>query len=64
MNEPAMTAPTSTAGRRTGSGRRQTAETSVEVELDVDGSGAADVSTGLPFFDHMVGQLGATAAST
>ncbi|MGH9080494.1 MAG: imidazoleglycerol-phosphate dehydratase HisB [Acidimicrobiales bacterium] len=43
---------------RTGSGRRRTKETSVDVALDIDGSGACDVSTGLPFFDHMLGQLG------
>jgi imidazoleglycerol-phosphate dehydratase len=37
---------------------RVTNETSVQVLLDVDGAGAAKVSTGLPFFDHMVSQLG------
>jgi imidazoleglycerol-phosphate dehydratase len=52
-----MTISTST-GHRTGSGRRRTKETAVDVELDVDGSGVCDVSTGLPFFDHMLGQLG------
>jgi len=26
--------------------------------LDVDGTGSTEVATGLPFFDHMVGQLG------
>jgi imidazoleglycerol-phosphate dehydratase len=48
----------STTAHRTGSGRRRTKETTIDVELDVDGSGVCDVSTGLPFFDHMVGQLG------
>jgi imidazoleglycerol-phosphate dehydratase len=38
--------------------KRQTKETSIDIEIDVDGSGAADVSTGLPFFDHMLSQLG------
>ena len=38
--------------------KRETKETTVEVTLDLDGTGAADVDTGLPFFDHMVSQLG------
>lgn len=37
---------------------RVTKESSVRVELDVDGSGAASSTTGVPFFDHMVEQLG------
>jgi imidazoleglycerol-phosphate dehydratase len=36
---------------------RTTGETSVAVRLDVDGSGRSDVSTGLPFYDHMLDQL-------
>ena len=51
------TIPTPSAPR-TGSAFRSTKETSIEVVLDVDGSGATDVETGLPFFDHMVSQLG------
>ena len=43
---------------RSASKRRATKETSIEVDLCVDGSGATDVATGLPFFDHMLGQLG------
>jgi imidazoleglycerol-phosphate dehydratase len=43
---------------RTASARRATKETSIEVDLTIDGQGATDVSTGLPFFDHMVSQLG------
>ena len=38
--------------------RRTTAETDIDLELDLDGSGTTDVSTGLPFFDHMLDQLG------
>jgi imidazoleglycerol-phosphate dehydratase len=54
-----MTSPTTAQSTpRTGSVRRATKETSIEVDLDVDGTGATDVSTGLPFFDHMVSQLG------
>jgi imidazoleglycerol-phosphate dehydratase len=37
---------------------RATKETAIEAELVIDGSGRSDVSTGLPFFDHMVEQLG------
>jgi imidazoleglycerol-phosphate dehydratase len=36
---------------------RATKETSVTVELDLDGTGTARVSTGVPFFDHMLAQL-------
>ena len=38
--------------------RRTTKETAIEVRLVLDGTGHADVTTGLPFFDHMIGQLG------
>ena len=37
---------------------RNTAETSIEIEINLDGSGITDISTGLPFFDHMLDQLG------
>jgi imidazoleglycerol-phosphate dehydratase len=37
--------------------KRETKETSVLVDLDLDGGGTAEVSTGLPFFDHMLDQL-------
>ena len=38
---------------------RTTRETSIDVSIDLDGrSGVVDVSTGLPFFDHMLDQLG------
>ncbi len=43
---------------RTASVTRSTKETNVEVTIDLDGSGTVDVSTGLPFFDHMLDQLG------
>ncbi len=38
--------------------RRATKETTIEVSLVLDGAGLVSVSTGLPFFDHMVSQLG------
>jgi imidazoleglycerol-phosphate dehydratase len=36
---------------------RATAETKVLVELDLDGSGRAEISTGIGFFDHMLHQI-------
>ena len=38
--------------------QRTTKESDVLVELEVDGTGIADVETGVPFFDHMLAQLG------
>ena len=43
---------------RTAKRNRTTKETSIEISVDLDGSGDAQVETGLPFFDHMVSQLG------
>ena len=37
---------------------RSTAETTIELDLEIDGSGTAKASTGIPFFDHMLEQLG------
>jgi imidazoleglycerol-phosphate dehydratase len=37
---------------------RVTRETKVSIELELDGSGITDVATGVPFFDHMLAQLG------
>ncbi len=50
-------------GIRTGQSRtarveRATKESKVFVALDLDGTGETDVSTGVPFFDHMLSQLG------
>ena len=42
---------------RKGAVARKTKETSIEVALDLDGSGASDISTGVGFFDHMLDQL-------
>jgi imidazoleglycerol-phosphate dehydratase len=33
---------------------RKTAETDIQLELDLDGTGTADVKTGVGFFDHML----------
>lgn len=43
---------------RTASRSRATKETSIEVSIDLDGSGVTDISTGIPFYDHMLDQLG------
>lgn len=37
---------------------RSTKETKIDITLDLDGSGTTTISTGLPFFDHMIDQLG------
>ena len=42
---------------RTASRSRKTKETSIDLTIEVDGSGTSDVETGLPFFDHMLDQL-------
>ena len=42
---------------RAGEARRKTKETEVRVRVDLDGSGRADVKTGIGFFDHMLEAL-------
>jgi imidazoleglycerol-phosphate dehydratase len=37
---------------------RRTKETSIELSIDLDGTGATSISTGIPFYDHMLDQLG------
>ena len=43
---------------RTARVERVTRETQILVELDLDGTGKAAAGTGVPFFDHMLAQLG------
>jgi imidazoleglycerol-phosphate dehydratase len=47
---------------RTGSVSRKTKETELEIQVDLDGRGEAQVSTGIPFFDHMLDTLAKHAA--
>ena len=39
---------------RRGTAERRTAETSVRVEVDLDGSGRSEIATGIGFFDHLL----------
>jgi imidazoleglycerol-phosphate dehydratase len=43
---------------RSASRVRTTNETSIEISIDLDGSGHTEISTGIPFYDHMLDQLG------
>ncbi len=43
---------------RVGKVERTTKESSLRVELDLDGSGQVEVSTGVPFYDHMLHSFG------
>ncbi len=45
------------AAMRTGSISRKTNETSIDVEVNLDGTGIYEVSTGIGFLDHMLEQL-------
>jgi imidazoleglycerol-phosphate dehydratase/histidinol-phosphatase len=45
------------AGSRIVSHQRNTDETKISIELDLDGTGKAEISTGLHFFDHMLDQI-------
>ncbi|MEO8266591.1 MAG: imidazoleglycerol-phosphate dehydratase HisB [Ilumatobacteraceae bacterium] len=43
---------------RTATIHRATKETSIDLVIDIDGSGVTEISTGIPFYDHMLEQVG------
>ena len=45
-------------GNRIVKHQRNTNETKISIELNLDGTGKTDIKTGLSFFDHMLDQLG------
>ncbi|NLO69508.1 MAG: bifunctional histidinol-phosphatase/imidazoleglycerol-phosphate dehydratase HisB [Porphyromonadaceae bacterium] len=51
------------AGERTARVERKTNETEILIELNLDGTGKTDISTGLKFFDHMLDQIGRHSGS-
>ena len=52
-----MTDPTHGGANRVGTVERATSESSIVCTVDLDGTGRADIDTGLPFFDHMLTAL-------
>ena len=46
-----------TSAPRTAAVERNTKETQIKVSINLDGSGKADLNTGVPFLDHMLDQL-------
>ncbi len=48
--------------KRIGKVARKTKESDVSIEIDLDGTGNVSVETGVPFYDHMLSQLGKHAA--
>ena len=39
---------------RTASENRDTAETKISIDINIDGSGDSSIDTGIPFFDHIL----------
>lgn len=48
----------SSGRQRSAERERRTSESEITVAVDIDGTGEINVLTGLPFFDHMLAQLG------
>ena len=51
--EPVTTVPAS-AAPRVAHLQRETSESSIDLSIDLDGTGASDISTSVPFFDHLL----------
>ncbi|MFP1603403.1 imidazoleglycerol-phosphate dehydratase HisB [Microbacterium sp. 2216-1] len=49
-----MSAPRTASSARTAKRTRSTSESTVEVEVNLDGTGRSDIATSVPFFDHML----------
>jgi len=43
-----------TAAKRTAQLRRETSESSIELELNLDGTGRSEIDTSVPFYDHLL----------
>jgi imidazoleglycerol-phosphate dehydratase len=58
MSDQLLPAEDASTRSRVGHVHRTTKESDVEIVIDLDGTGNTEVATGLPFFDHMLSQLG------